>query len=190
MKSLQFSRSDRGNSIIGAVIAVVALIIGLLIGFYLIQPKADLKIPDWFLNPPQDPEYVFGTGTALSHELQLARNKACESARQEIARSLKVQISFTASEDESGTLMKSYKEQVDDIYLNQAKVDRIQAEQDQNLYRVYVLMAMPISIDTTNKEEELYTRFKASQAFDELDRYLNAQSDSSKEPSNKKNKKK
>src|SRR3990172_1979317 len=47
--------------------------------------------PKWFINPPQEDDFIFGAGTATSRDMQLAKDKAAETARFEVAKAIETQ---------------------------------------------------------------------------------------------------
>ena len=55
--------------------------------------EAISKVPDWYLNPPNDPNFIYGTGTNDSRDLQMARNAAEHAARVQITRNTEAKVS-------------------------------------------------------------------------------------------------
>ncbi len=54
-------------------------------------PETDkMDIPEWFLNPPADPSYFYGTATATSKDMQLAIDKATTDARAKVAQQIEM----------------------------------------------------------------------------------------------------
>ena len=49
------------------------------------EPKNDSDVPDFVLNPPSDPGYLYGTGIAEQQSVQLAKEMADLRAHKEIA---------------------------------------------------------------------------------------------------------
>lgn len=148
---------------------------------------ADLgSIPAWFTNPPEDPNYVFAPSTASSRDLQTAINRATVDARAEIGRNVEVRIeamqkNFTeeVGVDEDATFRQMFEEVSRTVVataLNGSQVKEQQTEQDGNLWRAFVLMEYPIGaankqlMDQMREREEMYTRFRQSQSFQELEK--------------------
>lgn len=50
------------------------------------------NVPDWYNNPPSDPNYLFAPATAVSKDMQLAVDKAVTGGRAEIARQTEVKL--------------------------------------------------------------------------------------------------
>ena len=143
------------------------------------------NIPDWFLNPPQDPDYLFGVNSATSTQMQLALDKAKAGARADIAQQLETKVSV---------LVKSFQEEVgsgEDAELNAFYSQTMKNIANQTLqgskvreqkivpesggmFRAYMLMELPLvafnqSVVKKVKDMQLYDRFRASQAFDDLE---------------------
>ena len=50
------------------------------------------NIPDWYLNPPNDPNYLFGKYFAQSKSMQLALDNATVGARNEIGNQVEIKM--------------------------------------------------------------------------------------------------
>ena len=48
------------------------------------------NLPRWYLKPPQDDKFAFGTATAVSQDLQVSIDKAQAAARNVVAQQLEV----------------------------------------------------------------------------------------------------
>jgi len=143
-------------------------------------------IPDWFLDPPKDPNYIFGTGAGKSIEVQTAKEIASTNARGDIAKALEVRYQ---------NLTKSFTEQVgteeDMQYLNQfttatkevtsqvlngVTVEKTKPVKEGKMWNIYVLLKLPIGqtsqalMNKLKQQQELYTRFRSTQVFDELEK--------------------
>jgi len=56
-------------------------------------PETDkMDMPEWFLNPPEDPSYFYGVATSTSKDMQLAIDKATTDARAKIAQQVDIKI--------------------------------------------------------------------------------------------------
>lgn len=144
-----------------------------------------LEIPTWFASPPEDPNYIFAPSTATSRDLQTAINRATTDARAEIARNVEVRVegmqkNFTeeVGVGEDATFRQMFEEVSRTVVatsLNGSRVKEQSYEQDGNLWRAYVLMEYPIGaankqlMDQMREREEMYTRFRQSQSFQELE---------------------
>ena len=148
-------------------------------------PEATLaSIPDWYSNPPQDPNYLFAANTAMSRDMQLAIDKAKQQARTDLASQLEVKVngltkSFTEEigmneESELLTQFTEASKAVVSTTMNGTRVKNQEVVIDQGIYRAYVLMELPLGaanmalMQQIKNNQNMYTRFRASQAFEEL----------------------
>ena len=147
-------------------------------------------IPDWFLNTPSDPSYIFATASMTSRDMQLAIQKAETQAKNSLSGQL---------EQKLGNVTKQFQEEVgvgeDSELLQQfssatkvvtkqtlvgARTDQKKLVPEKGIYRAYVLMSLPIGaankalMDKIKANQNLYTRFQATQAFDDLNKELEA----------------
>ena len=143
-------------------------------------------LPPWFQNPPEDPNYMFSTATMTSKDLQLAINKAKQQARVDLAQQMETKIKamtkqFTEEvglgEDaeflsQTSVVSKSVTSKV----LNGSRARQVETiKEDGVIYRAYVLMELPIGpansalLNAVKKQQNLYTRFRSSQGFQELE---------------------
>jgi len=143
------------------------------------------NIPNWYTTPPTDANYMYSAMTATSKDLQLAVDKATTDARAEIGGQveLKVQSLQKSFNEEIGagedpTLLQQFTQATKTVVstsLTGSKVTKKKIIEDGDNYRAYVLVQYPIGsaseelLKQLKKNEELYTRFRASQAFDELE---------------------
>lgn len=144
------------------------------------------KIPSWYENPPEDPNYLFSATTATSRDLQLAVEKAKQDARVDISAQLEARVmglikkfDEEVGRTESSELLSSYSKTsktVVDQTLVGARAKYQKVVKDGELYRAYVLMELPLGlmkkllVDKIKRQQELYTRFRASQSFKELEK--------------------
>ena len=149
-----------------------------------ITKKTVKDMPDWFVSPPNDKDFIFGTGTAISRDVSIARQRAEINARRNIASNLQIYLEgITKSfEEEIGQSQESEilqqfsaatKEVVKQtLYGTRVKEAKIVPEGD--VVRFYVLMEMPVG--SANKaltarisqNEQLYTLYRSSKLFEEL----------------------
>jgi hypothetical protein len=151
-------------------------------------PKIDA--PDWYMDPPRDNDRVVGVATATSRDLQTALDKAKQDGRVDIARQLDLRVMGLSKRfveetglDADAELLGMW-DQVSKTVVSDSIVGSRMAKQKLDrqggAYRAYVMMEMPIGeasarfLEKIRAEERLYTRFRASEAFDELDREVQA----------------
>jgi hypothetical protein len=172
-------RSMRVLSLLGiAVLAVGLLACGE-------KPKItkEENMPEWFLNPPEDPNYVFGVQSATSQRMQVALDKASTSARGELATSLETKVeSMTKSftEEVGDDLRQQYtsaqKTVTSQVLRGTSPAEREVYQQDNGTYQAFVMMELPVGkaakdlMSKLQQNEEMYTRFRASEAFEEMNK--------------------
>lgn len=146
--------------------------------------------PDWFLKPPTDSEHLFAAASATSRDMQLALQKARTTAQTELAQQLGTRLANLTKQfqEEVGletdsellTQFSSTTKAVTNETLTGAAVDQQKLVPEKRIYRAYVLMSLPIGganqllMDKIAANQNLYTRFRATQAFDALNAELEA----------------
>ena len=146
--------------------------------------------PDWFLKPPTDSEHLFATASATSRDMQLALQKARTTGQTLLAQQLGTQLANLTRQfqeeiglDENSELLTQFSsatKAVTNETLVGAAVDRQKLIPEKKIYRAYVLMSLPIGeanqllMDKITANQNLYTRFRATEAFDALNAELEA----------------
>jgi len=174
---------------IAGLITLVALIaIGLVAcggGPKSLQAVSECDIPEWYSKVPESPNYLYAARTATSQDMQLALDKATTDGRTEIGRQtdLKVQGLQKRFDEEVGLnadaqLMSQFTQANKTVVSTSLSGSRVKEQvtcKDGDLYRSYVLVEYPIGaanealMQQIKKNNEMYTRFRASQAFKDLD---------------------
>lgn len=146
---------------------------------------AKMKAPEWYVHPPQDEDALVAVATATSRDMQTAVDKAKQDGRTEIARQLDVRITGmskrfveeTGIDDDTellGMFTQASKSVVSDS-LTGTQVAEQELFREGQGYRAYVMVQMPIGeanarlVEKIRSQERLYTRFRASETFEELD---------------------
>ena len=146
--------------------------------------------PDWFLKPPADSEHLFATATATSRDMQLALQKARTAAQADLSQqlgtrmaSLTKQFQEETGQEEDSELLSEFSsatKAVTNETLVGATVDRQKLVSEKGIFRAYVLMNLPIGganrllVDKIKANQNLYSRFRATEAFDALNRELDS----------------
>ncbi len=142
------------------------------------------NLPGWYLKPPTDKDYLFGTATAVSRDVQVAINKAQADGRNALAQQLEVKYGalnkrFTEEVGREGSQLldqytQAYKAVVSQVLIgSRARQQTLRTEGD--VYRAVVLMELPVGemskrlLEQLRAQEQLYTRFRSSEVFKELD---------------------
>ena len=136
-------------------------------------------------NGLEDLNYLYAVGTVASKDLQEALNLAKEDARADIARKLETRINsmFKRFRGEVGvgedaeflTQTSDVSKSVMSKVMSSLRVAKTKSVKEGMIFRAYVLIEMPIDaanttlMDAIKKRENMYTRFQASQGFQELE---------------------
>ena len=143
------------------------------------------RLPDWFTNVPTDANTMYAATTAESRDLQLAINKAVTDGRNNLAQQMEVKFEGMSKrfQEETGLgadaqLIDQFTQAYKGIVSQTINGSRAAKQEIVNTpaggYRAYVLVELPIGaasqalMQRVRANEQMYTRFRASQAFDEL----------------------
>ena len=169
--------------------AVVLILVLLVLGCASkgVTKVGDIEIPDWYLNPPPtDENYIYGKATATSVDLQIAIDKAKQGARMDIAENLESHIMGLIKKFEEevggveeGEFLQQFTQvskNVVDQTLVGSRENKTKVKEEGKGFRAFVLMELPIGkareallkLLSSSENENLYTRFRASQSFQEL----------------------
>jgi hypothetical protein len=147
--------------------------------------KTGIDVPQWFAARPAAKEYLYGVGMSTSKLLKVALDKAKMSATTDIADQFQTRIEavrkdFTQStgvdkEEEILAQFTNCQKQITAETIQGAIVDSTYSTKDANgIISFYVLMKYPygaaaqVFLQGMSKEKRLYTEFKASKAFEEM----------------------
>lgn len=149
------------------------------------EQTATGDIPDWYSNPPKDPNFFYAVNTQVSQDLQLAFDKATQGARTEIGRMVETKVNglqkrFTEETGTAGNaqlldMFTQASKTVVSTSLSGSRVAKQKQLKDGNNWRAYVLVEYPIGAANEalqaqiKNNEQMYTRFRASQTYKELD---------------------
>ena len=124
------------------------------------------SIPDWCLELPEDPNFFFQCASATSRDMQLAREKATESAMASIALDVE-------------SMLNTYRGMFQD-----ARMENSAILAEDGIWRAYVLYRLPkapslkMFDDQISQDEEDATRWRESEArermYDLIERGENA----------------
>ena len=143
------------------------------------------QLPSWFLEPPTTDKFIFAAGTATSRDIQLAKDKASQAARLEIAKSLETQFTSLTKrfQEEVGTELEAqYLDQftqatkeVINTTLVGVTIDQTEMRNEEGVFRCYILVKLDLDrsnkmlLDKIRQQEQLYTRFRSTEVFQELE---------------------
>ncbi len=136
--------------------------------------------PEWMAQKPSSENALYGAGTGSASSLQTAIEKSKMRAQGDIASSIEAQFnSMTRDfrEDVSGEELSQFtqaQEQIVSQVLRGVQSEDQRVLKEDGEYRVYTLMQMPIGqaaeqfLSRLQTDEEMYTRFRSSEAFEEM----------------------
>ena len=153
--------------------------------------KALSNIPDWFLNPPVAENAMYTAGVATSGDMQFAMDKAMLSAKAALASQLKNSVTarildfmreagISNDEEKSADAERFIQDVVTEVNLAGFRRDKSQVFQEGRTYRAYALLYYPIGDankilrDQVKKSGRLEARLRASKAFQELEKEIEA----------------
>lgn len=178
------------------LVLLAAVLVGCGGGPQTMQTTGTGDMPEWYPNPPQDALYLRSANTAVSQDLQVAVDKASTGARAELGRMLETKVNALQKrfEEETGAgqeaqLLQQFTQATKTVVsttMNGSRMKDRKTLQDGSMWRAYVMMELPIGaanealLAEIKKSKELYTRFRASEAFKELDAEVQKYEDSKK----------
>ena len=173
-----------GISLIAAFLSLVILWVGCG-GSKSVPIGEKTSVPEWYINIPSNPDYFYAAATARSKDLQFAVDMAKNNTRVDLSQQLQTRISalFKQFREQTGSpedaefieQASSVSKAVVSEAINGAKVSKQEVKEKDKLYEAYVLMEMPVGEANTalmakvKANQNLYTRFRASQGFKELE---------------------
>lgn len=142
--------------------------------------------PDWYSNVPKSDDMLYAAVTATSQDMQLAVNKAQADARNQISQQMEVkysaltqrfqeEVGLAADSELLEQYTSSYKAVVSQVLNGSRATDQEIIPEGESGYRAFVLMEMPIGqasqqlLEQIRQNQLMYTRFRASQAYEELE---------------------
>jgi hypothetical protein len=162
------------------------------------EEKQLSNLPDWYMDVPQDPNYLYAAATATSKDMQLAVDKAKQQARLDVESQLDIKMKNLTKKfdeevglNEDSELLASYiqaSKSVVSATLQGLQVEKQEIMTEGALFRAYVLTQLPWGearagmLQKIKENQNLYTRFRTSQVFQELDREVGEYENLEKEP--------
>ena len=145
-----------------------------------------LGLPEWFQALPEDPNYIFAVATSTSRDLQMSVNKAKQQGGVDIAQQMETKVKSMIKQfnekvglgEDAEFLSQTtvVSKLVTSKVLNGSKARKVETvKEGKIIYRSYALMEIPIGsantalMEAIKKQQNMYTRFRASQGFQELE---------------------
>jgi len=152
-------------------------------------PGATLaNMPDWYSNPPQDPNYLYSTATAMSRDMQMATDKAKQQARTGLTTEIEARIERLIggfSEEESvnkgSDLAKRLSDEEESAVTAAMDGVRLKDQEifvENDIYRTYVLMELQVGavdnalLQRIKADQDLYNRVRSTAAFGNLEKVV------------------
>lgn len=147
----------------------------------------EVQVPDWFAKPPSDPNYLYAPATFKATDMGLSIEHAMQAGRDELARQIAVRVTNmmkryqeeTGGDEESAEFLSTVstvsKSIADEVISGSSCKERKIYKEGARSFRAYALMELPIGsmnaalLEKVKENKNMYTRFRASQAFQELE---------------------
>lgn len=145
----------------------------------------NISVPDWFVNVPSDPDHIYIARTRSGTDLEMAIDTAQAQARVDLANQVQTRVTamFKRFREEIGsgedTELNSIATAVSkDISVESTsglKVKHQEVVKEGKAYNVFVLFELATGevnsavLDKVKAQKDMYTRFRASQGFKELE---------------------
>ena len=141
--------------------------------------------PDWYLDPPRRDNYLYGTGTSTSRDMQASRDRASQAARAMIAQTLETEFSSLTRrfQEEVGTELEAqYLDQftqamqdVTEQTLRGVTIKETEMLNEGGVFRCYVLVELDYAqvermlAAQIRQNEQLLTRMRSTEVFQQLE---------------------
>jgi len=181
-----------GILLVVLLLGSVALCIGCgkkkVVPVVVVEPVNPLA-PDWYFNLPTDPNNFYSVAESVSESIQFAADRAKNLARVELANQFQVKITglFKQFREEVGApedaellqLAMAVSKSVVSEAINGSKLVKQEVKEKGNgkkLYQAFVLLEMGIGeanstlMSKVKANNRLYTQFRASKGFQELEK--------------------
>lgn len=143
-------------------------------------------IPEWYLTTPTATDYIYASASSTSRDMDLAITKASTEARAKIARTMEVKINSMQKKfeeeigkGENSEFLSQFTQATKTIVsteLSGSQITQKKLVKDGSNWRAYVLAKYPIGaaqkafLNKISSENNLYTRFRSTEAFAELEK--------------------
>jgi hypothetical protein len=149
------------------------------------------KTPSWYVQPPQDANAIYTTGTEASPDMQMAMDMAVQSAKRALAFQLGARVSAAMKDfaGQTGTgadadvlreIERTSKSAVYEQNIAGYMREKSEVIAEGKNFRAFALLRYPIGeankviVDQVKKSKVLDTKLKASKAFQDLEQEIEA----------------
>lgn len=147
----------------------------------------EVQVPEWFAKPPSDPNFLYAPATLKSTDMGFATEHAQEIGRQELGRQISTKVTSmmkrfqeeTGGDEESSEFLSQAttvsQSVASEVVKGSKAIEKKLYKEGLKSFRAYVLMELPIGamnaslLEKVKENQNMYTRFRASQGFQELE---------------------
>jgi len=147
----------------------------------------EVQVPEWFAKPPSDPNFLYAPVTFKSTDMGHSVEHAQLAGRAELARQISTKVTDmmkrfqeeTGGDEENAeflSLTTTASKSITSEIINGSKtIEQKTYKEGTRSFRTYVLMELPLGtmnaslLEKVKENKNMYTRFRASQAFQELE---------------------
>jgi len=142
-------------------------------------------IPEWYLTTPTATDHIYAATSSTSRDMDLAISKASTEVRAKIARTLQVKVNSMqkkfeeeVGEGENSEYLSQFTQATKTVVsqeMSGSQITQKKLVKDGKNWRAYVLAKYPIGaaqkafLNKISNDNNLYTRFRATEAFAELE---------------------
>jgi len=153
------------------------------------KPHSKQKLPEWYLNPPQDKGVFYGVGDAERPQLNLSKKIATSRARDELARQIKAQVTSSMNDYQKASGVGAsaeateFNEYTSSNTINMALQYSIIEKTEVFGNRVFVMVSYDVkeaqkaakaaARDAAKRNEAYKSELEARDAFSRLDEAIN-----------------
>jgi len=145
----------------------------------------NINVPDWFVNVPQDPDYIYIARTRSSKDLEMSIDTAQAQARVDLANQVQTKVTAmfkrfreeigSGEDSELNSIATAVSKDIASESVSGLKVKQQEVVKEGAVYNVFVLFELATGeinsavLDKVKAQKDMYTRFRASQGFKELE---------------------
>ena len=143
-----------------------------------------VNMPDWYVSPPHNQDYLYATATSMSRDKQLAIDKATQRAHLDLAsrisawfKDLTKKFDEEAKFSEDPGLTNDFSRIINSLISMTLRAPTIKNQDIQvegTIYRAYILMELPLGpynaalLEKINANQRLRARLGSSRTYNEL----------------------
>ena len=145
----------------------------------------NINVPDWFVNVPQDPDHIYVARTRSSKDLEMSIDTAQAQARVDLANQVQTKVTAmfkrfreeigSGEDSELNSIATAVSKDIASESVSGLKVKQQEVVKEGSVYNVFVLFELATGevnsavLDKVKAQKDMYTRFRASQGFKELE---------------------